>query len=78
MIKGMTGFGSAPMSSGKVKGVVEVKSQNHRYFDLVFYLPIGFSSVEGRIRQLVTQDVSRGRISVSFKITEKPLQHPIF
>lgn len=72
MIKGMTGFGTAQVSAGDAKGVVEVKSVNHRYLDLVFYLPIGFGSVENKIRQLVSKAVRRGRITISFKITDKP------
>ena len=46
MIKGMTGFGYAPLSSGKIKGFVEIKSVNHRYLDVGYYLPIGFASIE--------------------------------
>lgn len=72
MIKGMTGFGSARVSTGDMKGVIEVKSVNHRYLDLVFYLPIGFGSTENKVRQLITKAVRRGRVTVSFKITEKP------
>lgn len=78
MIKGMTGFGNATISQGKVKGIVEIKSQNHRYFDLVYYLPSGFASMEGRIRQLINKSLDRGRISVSVKITEKPAQELTF
>lgn len=72
MIKGMTGFGTAQVNDGEVKGVLEVKSVNHRYLDLVFYLPMGFGSVENKIRQLIVRSVKRGRITISFKITDKP------
>ncbi len=37
MIKGMTGFGSAEISSGSTKGIVEVKSVNHRYLDVGYF-----------------------------------------
>src|SRR3989338_3933856 len=75
MIKGMTGFGNAAFSAGRVKGMVEVKSQNHRYLDIVYYLPMGFGSIESKIRQMIGQHISRGRVSISIKITEKPFQH---
>jgi len=78
MIKGMTGFGNAPLSLGKVKGALEIKSQNHRYFDIVFYLPAGFSSIEENIRQNIARKVKRGRVSVSLKITDKPMQKLTF
>ena len=71
MISGMTGFGSAQLSSPEVKGTIEIKSQNHRYFDLVFYLPSGFASIEHRIRQMIGKDVKRGRVTFSLKLTEK-------
>ena len=72
MIKGMTGFGVAFFSSGNIKGAVEIKTVNHRYFDLVFYLPLGFSATEDKIRQIVAKAADRGRITIAVKITEKP------
>lgn len=72
MIKGMTGFGTAQMESGAVKGSVEIKSVNHRYLDLSFYLPSGFASIENEIRQMISKKIARGRVTVSFKITDKP------
>lgn len=71
MIKGMTGFGSTKISAGKIRGLIEVKSLNHRYFDINFFLPAGFGSVEEKIRQLVQRKIQRGRVTVALKITEK-------
>ncbi len=73
MIQGMTGFGSAEIFFGKIKGIIEIKSQNHRYFDLVYYLPPGFGSIENKIRGVINKSIKRGRVAVSVKITEKPL-----
>lgn len=72
MIKGMTGFGSAECTSGNFKAIVEIKSVNHRYFDINYYLPIGFGSLERKIQQLIRQQLQRGRVTLSVKITEKP------
>lgn len=74
MIKGMTGYGSSAIKLGDAKAVLEIKSVNHRYLDLSFYLPIGFGSVEQRIRQAVSRMFQRGRVTVSLKIIEKPEQ----
>jgi uncharacterized protein (TIGR00255 family) len=71
MIRGMTGFGSAQFSMDQVKGVVEIKSLNHRYFDPSFYLPGGFGSLENKIQQLVGSQVRRGRVTIALKITHK-------
>lgn len=78
MIKGMTGFGSADIAFGKIKGAVEIKSQNHRYFDIVYYLPPGMSALEGPIRDVSNRGIERGRVMVSLKITERPLQNISF
>ena len=74
MIKGMTGYGSSQITSGKVKGAIEIKSQNHRYLDIVFYLPNGFSGLENKIKQHVSRSILRGRVTVTLKITDKPGQ----
>ena len=72
MITGMTGFGAGEITCGKVKGIVEVKTVNHRYLDVAFYLPVGFSSLEDKIQKIIAGQVKRGRVTVSVKITDKP------
>lgn len=74
MIKGMTGFGAAQLTAGKIKGFVEVKSVNHRYLDCSFYLPTGFGCLENKIQQLISKELKRGRVTIAVKITEKPSQ----
>jgi uncharacterized protein (TIGR00255 family) len=72
MITGMTGFGAAEVTLGKIKGIIEIKTVNHRYLDLAFYLPVGFSSLEDKIQKIVGNQIKRGRVTVSVKITDKP------
>ena len=72
MIKGMTGFGSAEVIRKKVKAVVEIKTVNHRYIDINYFLPIGFASLESKIRQLLQKNLKRGRVTVFVKIINKP------
>lgn len=74
MIRGMTGFGSSQISSGKWKGLLEIKTQNHRYFDIAFFLPVGFSSIEEKVKKYINRTIKRGRIIVSLKIVEKITQ----
>ncbi|MEI7998784.1 MAG: YicC/YloC family endoribonuclease [Candidatus Omnitrophota bacterium] len=71
MISGMTGFGSCDLAFGKIKGTVEVKSVNHRYLDVAFYLPPGFSSYEEKIAKLIGQNLKRGRITAAVRLTDK-------
>lgn len=72
MITGMTGFGASEAASGNVKASVEVKTVNHRYLDVAFYLPSGFSSFEEKIHKMVAKGIRRGRVTVSVKIIDKP------
>jgi uncharacterized protein (TIGR00255 family) len=72
MIVGMTGFGACEVTVGKFKGLVEIKTVNHRYLDVAFYLPSGFTSFEEKIQKVVASGIKRGRVTVSVKIIEKP------
>lgn len=74
MIKGMTGFGSSQFTKGNAKAIVEIKTLNHRFFDISYYLPIGFSSIESKVREIVGGAIERGRISISVKFIQKPTQ----
>jgi len=72
MITGMTGFGAREITFGRIKGVVEIKTVNHRYLDVAFYLPVGFSSLEDKIQKIIASRMKRGRVTVSVKITDRP------
>lgn len=72
MIKGMTGFGQVVFSKGKIKGAVEIKSVNHKYLDVTYYLPNGFGSVESKIKNVLQKEIQRGRVTVSLRFLEKP------
>lgn len=74
MIKGMTGFGSAQLTKDKIKATVEIKTLNHRYFDVNYYLPSGFGSLESKIRLLLQKKMERGRITITVRITQKAEQ----
>ena len=75
MIKGMTGFSSVEISRGAMKAVLEIRSVNHRYLDMAYFLPPGFASLEDKMRQVIQKSISRGRVTVSMKIVKK--QEPV-
>lgn len=64
MIRSMTGFGRCEVSDDQYKLLVEMKSVNHRYLDLSFKMPKKFYPWEAKIRQLLKQDVLRGKVDV--------------
>ena len=74
MVRGMTGFGSAQFSAHEIRGQLEIKSLNHRYLDIAYYLPPGFASVENKIQQVIQKHLERGRVTVAVKITRRPQQ----
>ena len=75
MICGMTGFGSSQALTENVKIVVEIKSLNHRYLDINYYLPPGFTSTENKIRQIIERALERGRVTVSVRVVQKTTQN---
>ncbi|MCK5083791.1 MAG: hypothetical protein KAR31_12860 [Candidatus Omnitrophica bacterium] len=77
MIRGMTGFGQAQVLSGKIKALIETKSVNQRYLDINYFLPVGFGSIENKIRQMIKREIHRGRVTVSMKIIQKETQEVV-
>lgn len=63
----MTGFGQASLDDGQSKVYVEVKSLNSKFLDLNLRLPKLFSDHEGEIRNLISEKLERGKVSVSIE-----------
>ena len=64
MISSMTGFGRYETVTEDYKITVEIKSVNHRYLDFSVKLPKKFNTLEASIRNLVKQDVKRGKVDM--------------
>ncbi len=64
MIRSMTGYGRGEYKDNNTSFVVEMKSVNHRYSDIIIRMPKKFSSLEERIRQLIKLHIKRGRVEV--------------
>ena len=64
MISSMTGFGRAEEISENRKISVELKSVNHKYFDVNIKMPRKFNAFEGRIRNLLKSYAVRGKIDM--------------
>lgn len=64
MIKSMTGFGRGT-SEGEISSfVVEMKTVNHRYFELNVRMPRTLISLEDNIRKYVNEKVKRGKVDI--------------
>lgn len=67
MAKSMTGFGMGKYKDDKYNISVECKTINHKYLDVNPRLPRKVSFLEDRLRQLVKDYISRGRVDMFIK-----------
>jgi uncharacterized protein (TIGR00255 family) len=60
----MTGFGAAegPVAGRRLR--VEIRTVNHRYFNLSAKLPSDLTALEGELRERLRRDFDRGHLSV--------------
>jgi len=65
MIKSMTGFGQCINDNGQVLMSAEVKSLNSKFLDLTLRLPKMFSDKEIEVRNLVSEKLERGKVTLS-------------
>ncbi len=71
MIKSMTGFASLTRDDELATITVTIKAVNHRFLDLQLRVPASLAASETRIRSLVQNRVSRGRVEVSVSIQQR-------
>ncbi len=64
MIRSMTGYGRFEGVVGGRRTVFEIKSVNHRFFELQCRLPRGCGFLEESIKELLTGVVTRGKVDV--------------
>ena len=64
MLKSMTGYGRYEEIAGGKKIMVEIKSVNHRYTDYGIKVPRYYGFLEDRLRRLIAERVTRGKIDV--------------
>jgi uncharacterized protein (TIGR00255 family) len=71
MIKSMTGFGQASLDDGQSQIYVEVKSLNSKFLDLNLRLAKIFSEKELEVRNLISEKLERGKVSVSIEYEKR-------
>lgn len=72
MPNSMTGFGTAegPVAGGRLR--VEIRTVNHRYFNLAPKLPGDLGALEGELRERLRREFDRGHVAVQARWTEYP------
>jgi uncharacterized protein (TIGR00255 family) len=71
MIKSMTGFAALTREDELAAINVTLRAVNHRYLDLQLRVPTALADQEQRIRVLVQQVISRGRVEVSVSMQSR-------
>lgn len=64
----MTGFGQVTADNSKLKISVEVKSLNSKFLDLGLRLPKTFSDKELELRNLVSEKLERGKVTLTVEV----------
>ena len=65
MIKSMTGFGASSQDDGQLQISAEVKTLNSKFLDVNLRLPKAFSDREMEVRNLISEKLERGKVSVA-------------
>jgi len=63
-LKSMTGFGRSELKSARGFIRAEIKTINHKFFEVSSRLPGHLAEFEDAIRKIVSQEVRRGKISL--------------
>ncbi len=72
----MTGFGQASYDDGQTQLYAEVKSLNSKFLDINLRLPKAFSDREMEVRNLISERLERGKISVSIEFNRQAEAKP--
>ena len=76
MIYSMTGLTNKSLQLSNFSIQIDIKSVNHRFFELNIKSPEEFKNIEQQIRDLVIQKVSRGKLDIRINIKESQNSTP--
>ena len=66
----MTGFARNSVTTGALSVTAECRSVNNRYLDLQFRMPDALRELEGDLRALVAERVTRGKLDILIRVTD--------
>lgn len=70
----MTGYGRAVVIDGNLTATAEIRSVNHRYFDVRIRLPRELLALEDTVRQAVQRHLQRGRVEITITVEDSDEQ----
>jgi uncharacterized protein (TIGR00255 family) len=66
----MTGYGRGECQEEHKRIETEIRSFNHRYLDVSLRLPRKLNPLEGQVRNLIKQRISRGRLEIAVQLDD--------
>jgi uncharacterized protein (TIGR00255 family) len=66
----MTGYGRGECQAEHKRFEAEIRSFNHRYLDVSIRLPRKLNPLEGQVRNLIKQRISRGRLEIAVQLDD--------
>ncbi|MBF0545393.1 MAG: YicC family protein [Candidatus Riflebacteria bacterium] len=70
MARSLTGFGRSELIDEIGRVSVEIKSVNNRFLQIDPHLPLSYNWIEGPIRSLISEKITRGKISINLEVVE--------
>ena len=67
MMKSMTAYASLENTKDHLTVSIEIRSYNSRYLDICLRLPHEYLCLENKIKSMISDNVSRGRIEINLK-----------
>lgn len=71
MIKSMTAYALCERTKDKINVLAEIRSYNSRHLDIALRTPHGYSTLEEKVKAMINESVSRGRIEISLQIKDE-------
>jgi uncharacterized protein (TIGR00255 family) len=68
MIKSMTGFATAEITAGETTVSADIRAYNSRHLDVVLRVSSGYMVLEEKIKALIAERITRGRLEVKVQI----------
>ncbi|MGB9846411.1 MAG: YicC/YloC family endoribonuclease [Desulfotomaculales bacterium] len=70
MLRSMTGYGRGEAAAAGKRFIVELKSVNHRFCEVVIRLPKNLLAIEERMREQIQKKLFRGRVDCYLTVEE--------
>lgn len=70
MMKSMTAYASSESTKDQLNVSLEIRSYNSRYLDISLRAPHGYLCIEDKIKSMISDNISRGRIEIKLQIID--------